>query len=194
MEEAKDIWQCLEKLCNWWGHHSNKLKTSIFFSNNISDEMKRDMEQLHGWKLKSLSKAGRATLIKSVGLSLSAYAMQTIKLSKKLAAKIDGMDPWVIHGRDFYPHPINGGPEGLEKVADLLTYNDNWDVPKLQNLFNLETTNSIIKGGRLGGQGSDKWIWTKEPNGLFSTKSAYLAQALGRAPPSNVAPALWNKL
>uniref|UniRef100_A0A803PH86 Reverse transcriptase domain-containing protein n=1 Tax=Cannabis sativa TaxID=3483 RepID=A0A803PH86_CANSA len=47
--------------------------------------------KLHGWKAKSLSKAGRATLIKSVGLSLPLYAMQTTKLSNKLAAKIDGL-------------------------------------------------------------------------------------------------------
>uniref|UniRef100_A0A803PQ85 Reverse transcriptase zinc-binding domain-containing protein n=1 Tax=Cannabis sativa TaxID=3483 RepID=A0A803PQ85_CANSA len=42
-------------------------------------------------KAKTLSKAGRATLIKSVGLSLPLYAMQTTKLSNRLAAKIDGL-------------------------------------------------------------------------------------------------------
>ncbi|KAM6588245.1 hypothetical protein CsatA_010850 [Cannabis sativa] len=48
-------------------------------------------EKLHGWKAKTLSKAGRATLIKSVGLSLPLYAMQTTKLSNRLAAKVDGL-------------------------------------------------------------------------------------------------------
>uniref|UniRef100_A0A803Q206 DUF4283 domain-containing protein n=1 Tax=Cannabis sativa TaxID=3483 RepID=A0A803Q206_CANSA len=121
-------------------------------------------------------KAGRATLINLVGLSLHVYAMQTTKLSKKLASKIDGM------------------PEGLEKVTDLLFDNGNWDVPKLHYLYGLETTNSIIKGGRSCGQGRDKWIWTKELDGQFSTKSAYLVQALNRAPTCNVALGLWNKL
>uniref|UniRef100_A0A803PQU6 Reverse transcriptase n=1 Tax=Cannabis sativa TaxID=3483 RepID=A0A803PQU6_CANSA len=56
----------------------------IFIMDNL-------VSKLHGWKLKSLSKVGRATLIKSVGFSLPFYTMQTTKLSKKLAAKIDGM-------------------------------------------------------------------------------------------------------
>ncbi|XP_060965675.1 uncharacterized protein LOC133034580 [Cannabis sativa] len=47
--------------------------------------------KLHGWKAKTLSKAGRATLIKSVGLALPLYDMQTTKLSNRLARKIDGM-------------------------------------------------------------------------------------------------------
>ncbi|XP_060970646.1 uncharacterized protein LOC133037410 [Cannabis sativa] len=47
--------------------------------------------KLHGWKAKTLSKAGRATLIKSVGLALPLYAMQTTKLSNRLARKIDGL-------------------------------------------------------------------------------------------------------
>ncbi|XP_060965447.1 uncharacterized protein LOC115720378 [Cannabis sativa] len=49
------------------------------------------MEKLHGWKAKTLSKAGRATLKKSVGLALPLYAMQTTKLSNRLATKIDGL-------------------------------------------------------------------------------------------------------
>uniref|UniRef100_A0A803NQX3 Uncharacterized protein n=1 Tax=Cannabis sativa TaxID=3483 RepID=A0A803NQX3_CANSA len=40
--------------------------------------------------------AGRATLINPVGLALPVYTMQTTKLSKKLASKIDGM------GKDFW--------------------------------------------------------------------------------------------
>ncbi|KAM6563301.1 hypothetical protein CsatB_023299 [Cannabis sativa] len=44
-----------------------------------------------GWKVKSLSKAGQTTLIKSVGLAMPCYAMQTTKLSNHLMHKIDGM-------------------------------------------------------------------------------------------------------
>ncbi|KAM6563161.1 hypothetical protein CsatB_023159 [Cannabis sativa] len=47
--------------------------------------------KLQGWKAKSLSKAGRATLIKSVGLSLPMYAMQTTNLSNRMVNRIDGL-------------------------------------------------------------------------------------------------------
>ncbi|XP_060962077.1 uncharacterized protein LOC133032220 [Cannabis sativa] len=132
--KVRGLWQCLEKFCAWLGQRINKLKTSIFFSNNTSEGMKSDIKQelrincatrninylglplfrsqhkdtdfnfildnfvakLHAWKLKTLSKARRANLIKSVRLSLPVYTMQTTKLSKKLAFKIDGM------ARDFW--------------------------------------------------------------------------------------------
>ncbi|XP_060961117.1 uncharacterized protein LOC133031649 [Cannabis sativa] len=71
---------------------------------------------------------------------------------------------------------------------------DDWDIPKLQTLFDLGTVRDIIKGGNPSGVGSDKWVWTKERNGLFSTKSAYLVQAMERAPTCVVVPGLWNKL
>uniref|UniRef100_A0A803Q907 Reverse transcriptase domain-containing protein n=1 Tax=Cannabis sativa TaxID=3483 RepID=A0A803Q907_CANSA len=131
-----------------------------FILNNLTSK-------LHGWKLKSLSKVGRATLIKSVGLSLLVYAMQTMKLSKKLASKIDGAcrlitdgkdmkiweDPWDLHGQKFFAKPSNVRPEGLERVAKLLTEDGNWDVPKLLSLFDRETTTTnILKGGKPRGR------------------------------------------
>ncbi|XP_060963739.1 uncharacterized protein LOC133033144 [Cannabis sativa] len=302
--EAKGMWQCLEKFCDWSGQSINKLKTSIFFSGNTSIGMKRSIKQalglncgmgninylglplfrsrqkdadfnfildnlvkkLHGWKLKSLSKAGRATLIKSVGLALPVYTMQTTKLSKKLASRIDGMvrdfwwgceqgnrgiclrawdhlclpksqgglgfrkslemnqallakwgwdllnenqslcckvlkakylrgrqffdcdvkssdswfwrnvvrakeilkegackliangsdtsiwnDPWVIHGRDFYPKPKHNYQGTPEFVSDLLLPDGNWDIQKLNDLFHRETVNSILRGGKPSG-------------------------------------------
>uniref|UniRef100_A0A803P874 Uncharacterized protein n=1 Tax=Cannabis sativa TaxID=3483 RepID=A0A803P874_CANSA len=49
-----------------------------------------------GWKAKTLSKAGCATLIKFVGLSMPMYVMQITKLFNRLVARIDGL--W----RDFW--------------------------------------------------------------------------------------------
>uniref|UniRef100_A0A803PHP2 Uncharacterized protein n=1 Tax=Cannabis sativa TaxID=3483 RepID=A0A803PHP2_CANSA len=78
-------------------------------------------------------------------------------------------------------------------MANLLLPSRDWDTSKLHTLFEQETINNIIKGGKPCGQGRDRWVWTKESNGLFSTKFAYLIQALERAPLCNVSPALWNK-
>uniref|UniRef100_A0A803NKB3 Reverse transcriptase domain-containing protein n=1 Tax=Cannabis sativa TaxID=3483 RepID=A0A803NKB3_CANSA len=47
--------------------------------------------KLQGWKAKTLSKAGCATLIKFMGLSLPMYAMQTTKLSTRMVNRIDGL-------------------------------------------------------------------------------------------------------
>ncbi|KAM6554656.1 hypothetical protein CsatB_015418 [Cannabis sativa] len=82
LNEAKGLWDCLEKFCSWSGQQVNKLKTSIFFSKNTPNG---------GWKVKTLSKVGRATLIKSVGLSLPTYTMQTTELSNRLVNMIDGL-------------------------------------------------------------------------------------------------------
>ncbi|KAM6558199.1 hypothetical protein CsatA_027438 [Cannabis sativa] len=97
LEEAKGYWQRIERLCDWSRQQVNKLKTSIFFSKNTAEVRKKEIRELlgigvpKGWKAKSLSKVGRATLIKSMGLSLSIYAMQTTKLSNRLGSRIDGM-------------------------------------------------------------------------------------------------------
>ncbi|KAM6556293.1 hypothetical protein CsatB_003312 [Cannabis sativa] len=99
-------------------------------------------------------------------------------------------DPWVIHSRDFVPKPFTHPPDSLRLVADLLLPNRDWDISKLSNLFDQETISNIIKGGKPNGQEGDLWVWTIESNGLFSTKSAYLIQALERAPLCSVAPAL----
>ncbi|XP_060965503.1 uncharacterized protein LOC133034433 [Cannabis sativa] len=265
--------------------------------------------KLQGWKAKTLSKAGRATLIKSVGLAMPMYAMQTSKLSTRMVNKIDGMvrdfwwgfekrnhgihlkawdklclpkslgglgfrktkemnqaflakwgwnilngsqslccrvlkakylkgkdflscrykdsdswfwksvvkatsilrkgacklvangentkiwgDPWIPHRKGFHPKPLQGNPSNLNCVADLMLSNGKWDIQKLRSIFDCETVSDILKGGNPSGIGTDRWVWTLERKGCFSTKSAYLAQALERAPHCEVAPKLWNKL
>ncbi|XP_060969472.1 uncharacterized protein LOC133036759 [Cannabis sativa] len=79
-------------------------------------------------------------------------------------------------------------------VADLITPTGGWDMGKLHRLFDRETISAILKDGIPQGSGKDSWLWTLESNGRFSCKSAYLSQALERAPHCDVAPALWNKL
>ncbi|XP_060968465.1 uncharacterized protein LOC133036015 [Cannabis sativa] len=345
--EAKGFWNCLEKFCEWSGQKVNKLKTSIFFSKNTPDGMRRGIKEalgldspegvtkylglplfrsrqkdadfnfildnltskLQGWKAKTLSKGGRATLIKSVGLSMPIYAMQTTKLSNRLVNRIDGLirdfwwgfekgnhglhlrawdklclpkslgglgfrktremnlaflakwgwnllsgkqslcskileakylrgreflncsykdsdswfwknvvkastilrkgackrvadgrdisiwrDPWIPHLKGFVPKPKEGVVQDNNYVADLLTPGGGWDMGKLHNLFDHETISAILKDGFPPGSGKDSWLWTLESNGQFSCKSAYLAQALERAPYCDVAPSLWNKL
>ncbi|XP_060959386.1 uncharacterized protein LOC133030607 [Cannabis sativa] len=265
--------------------------------------------KLQGWKAKTLSKAGRATLIKSVGLSLPMYAMQTTKLSSRMVNRIDSLvrdfwwgfekgnhgihlkawdkiclpkslgglgfrktkemnqaflakwgwniltgnkslcsqvliakylrgkdflscrykdsdswfwksvvkansilkkgackliangesteiwsDPWIPHAKGFCPKRRRGAPTNLNRVAELVLNNGRWDLQKLKLLFEQDTIAAILKGGHPSGVGRDRWVWTLESSGQFSSKSAYLSQALERAPHCDVAPKLWNKL
>uniref|UniRef100_A0A803PE10 Reverse transcriptase zinc-binding domain-containing protein n=1 Tax=Cannabis sativa TaxID=3483 RepID=A0A803PE10_CANSA len=186
------------------------------------------VSKFHGWKLKTLSKEGCATLIKFVRLAMPICTMQTTKLSKKLASKIDGMirDFWwgcdpgnmglYLKVWDRLCLPKSLGCLGFQKSLEmnqallakwgwallnddqslcwLLLENEDWNIPKLQPLFNPKTVYDIIKNGKPSGKGRDRWVWANEPSGLFSTKSAYLVQALERALACVVVPARWNKL
>ncbi|XP_030505064.2 uncharacterized protein LOC115720039 [Cannabis sativa] len=104
------------------------------------------------------------------------------------------LEPWVLLSKDFFAKPIGSTSGSVTKVAELLTEDGDWDIPKLQTHFESGTVRDIIKGGKPWGVGGDRWVWTKEPNGQFSTKSAYLILALERAPNIVVAPGHWNKL
>ncbi|XP_060967555.1 putative disease resistance RPP13-like protein 1 [Cannabis sativa] len=94
----------------------------------------------------------------------------------------------------FYPKANSHNQGGVTKVADLILDNGDWNIALLQTLFDSNSIANIIKGGRPSGLGKDKWIWTKEANGHFTTKSAYLLQALERDLDCVVAPTRWNKL
>ncbi|XP_060974685.1 uncharacterized protein LOC133039757 [Cannabis sativa] len=104
------------------------------------------MSKLQGWKAKTLSKAGRATLIKSVGLSLPIYAMQTTKFSNRLVNRIDGMI------RDFW-WGFENGNHGLYLRA--------WDklcLPKSLGGLGFRKTKEMNLAF-LAKWDSDSWFW-----------------------------------
>lgn len=71
------------------------LRVPLFFSCNKSKDLgyakERIKARISGWKSKSLSWIGRATLIKSVALSTLIYAMSTLKFPKKLNEEMDAL-------------------------------------------------------------------------------------------------------
>lgn len=54
----------------------------------LMDKLSR---KLAGWKEKTLSLAGRSTLVKTVAMAVPSYVMQTFLLSKKMCDKMDGI-------------------------------------------------------------------------------------------------------
>ena len=85
--------QFLHQVKTRWGFSklsegTKYLGVPLFFSCNKSKELgyvKECLEaQISGWKSKSLSWIGQATVIKSVALSTPIYAMCTLKFPKKI--------------------------------------------------------------------------------------------------------------
>uniref|UniRef100_A0A803Q160 Reverse transcriptase domain-containing protein n=1 Tax=Cannabis sativa TaxID=3483 RepID=A0A803Q160_CANSA len=134
--------------------------------------------KLQGWKAKTLSKAGRANLIKSVGVSLPSYAMQTTQLSNRLMHKIDGMvrDFWWGFEKDNHEMhlkawdklclPKSRGGLGFQKTKEMnLAFLTKWG-------WNLLTGNQslccrIFEAKYMKGKdflsykfnNSDSWFW-----------------------------------
>ncbi|XP_060963263.1 uncharacterized protein LOC115705899 isoform X2 [Cannabis sativa] len=134
--------------------------------------------KLQGWKAKTLSKAGRATLIKSVGLSLPVYAMQTTKFSNRLVNRIDGMirDFWwgfekgnhglYLKAWDKLCLPKSMGGLGFRKTKEMnLAFLAKWGWNLLTGSQSL--CSKILEAKYLKGRDfleckykdSDSWFW-----------------------------------
>ncbi|XP_060963450.1 uncharacterized protein LOC133032977 [Cannabis sativa] len=154
-----------------------------------------------GWNLLTGSQSLCCRILEAKYLKGKDYLICNQRYFEKRACKIiaDGNDkriwenPWISHGKEFYPKANDARVTGYNRVVNLLTNYGDWDIRKLNYPFDKESVSAILKGGRPSGQGMDRWIWTKESNGRFLCKSAYLIQALEMAPHYDVAPFLWNK-
>uniref|UniRef100_A0A803QDB0 Reverse transcriptase domain-containing protein n=1 Tax=Cannabis sativa TaxID=3483 RepID=A0A803QDB0_CANSA len=233
LDEAKGLSQCLEKFCNWSGQRINKLKTSIFFSGNMSNGMKRGIKQALGLNcvMGNINYQGLPLFRsrqKDVDFNFILDNLTT-KLSKKLSSRIDEMvrDFWwgyeqgnreiclkawdhlclpkshgclsfrkslemnqallakwgwdlpndeqslcynvlrakYLRGRQFFDCALRiltpgfgrmwpmHNPQGeIELVEDLLLPDGNWDIRKLNDLFDKETIDFILSDGKSSGQ------------------------------------------
>uniref|UniRef100_A0A803P1Y7 DUF4283 domain-containing protein n=1 Tax=Cannabis sativa TaxID=3483 RepID=A0A803P1Y7_CANSA len=88
-------------------------------------------------------------------------------------------DPWISHGWDFFPRAKGVGTTVHSRVCDLLSNDGDWDVQKLNHMFEKETVTAILKGAnprvrvRIGGFGrrrvmaSSRMMWY---GGAFSLR------------------------
>ncbi|PON82101.1 hypothetical protein TorRG33x02_220960 [Trema orientale] len=71
------------------------LGLSLFHSNHKSQDfnyiLEKLQERLTGWKAKVLSRAGRLTLINSVGLAIPLYTMQSVPVPLSVCNKVDAL-------------------------------------------------------------------------------------------------------
>ncbi|PON63008.1 hypothetical protein PanWU01x14_134550 [Parasponia andersonii] len=96
-------------------------------------------------------------------------------------------DPCVPFYLGFRPTPMGVERRGFVYAADFVT--------ELRLCFDQEAVSAICKIDVGNETRPDRWIWTKDANGEFSTKSAYLLQALNRAPSQPILlPKEWTKL
>uniref|UniRef100_A0A803PT76 Reverse transcriptase zinc-binding domain-containing protein n=1 Tax=Cannabis sativa TaxID=3483 RepID=A0A803PT76_CANSA len=194
MEEVKGYWHCLERSCNpykvcglvvAYAMQTTKLSNRLVTQTDglVRDFWWRSEKGNRGLQLKAWDKL---CLPKSLG-----GACKVVVSGKDTKV---WEDPWIAHKKDLCPRANGSSTCEVDKVAELLIDNGSWNIQKLNSLFDKETVSAILKGGNLSGQGDDRWIWTSENNGKFTSNSAYLALAVDRTPTCDVAPSLWNKL
>lgn len=104
-------------------------------------------------------------------------------------------DPWVPLFPGFKPILVGVPRQGYMYAADVITVKGQWNIQKLRECFEPTAVEAICKIDLGNGIRLDTWIWTKNANGLFSTKSTYLIQAHARAPSISVLSLKeWSKL
>ena len=127
----------------------------------IAEEMIEKVKQrLQGWKMKSLSQAGRATLITSMASSIPSYQASSLILPPQTCSKLDALNQKFWWGsKEEIKHecclkswnsictPKDVGGHGIKKTADMnkaLVAKMTWDVAKgvnkmWVNIFEIET-------------------------------------------------------
>lgn len=83
-------------------HLGNPLFLSKKKGESFAFLKKKVVERLEGWMTRTISKAGRSTLVKSVIQSIPVYTMSTYKLPKTFCQSLDKMM------RKFWWKPVLG--------------------------------------------------------------------------------------
>ncbi|XP_006603334.2 uncharacterized protein [Glycine max] len=127
------------------------------------------------WKQRCLSMGGRIFLT-----ALPIYLLSFFKIPKKVVHKL----PWADGGVPFkerFSELYQISSQRLHSVEDMGYFSEHgweWNFSWRRNLFDSEmgvasTFLETIAAIRICGTLKDTWLWGAEPNGIFSTKSAY---------------------
>ncbi|KAL5565757.1 hypothetical protein UlMin_028921 [Ulmus minor] len=89
-------------------------------------------------------------------------------------------DPWVPNIPSFISQLTTTPSASNVRVKDFIIQPGFWDINKLNDHFVPEDVRKIIQIVLPSRPKPDKWIWTPESNGKFSTHSAYLSANCSR--------------